>query len=250
MPRRFDELTWTEVERLDPVRVVALLPVGAVEAHGPHLPLATDLVIAEAMARTAAEQLEEIGELDPLLLPTLAYGAAPFAAGFPGTLDVDPGSVTALIVGIGRRLAGRVACLGLANAHLDPAHLEALHTAKVELEARLPVAFPDLTRRANAERLSEEFRSGACHAGRFEGSIVLAERPELVRDDIRRDLPPNPSSLSAAIRAGQRSFEDAGLPRAYCGDPAAATAEEGRETVAVLGALLAEAVLATMKASA
>lgn len=76
MPRRFDELTWPEVERLDPARTVALLPVGAVEAHGPHLPLATDLVIAEAMARAAARRLEGSGSLDVLLLPTLPYGAA------------------------------------------------------------------------------------------------------------------------------------------------------------------------------
>lgn len=248
MPRRFEELTWTEVERLDPVRTVALLPLGAVEAHGPHLPLATDLIIAEAMARTAAERLAEVGGFDVLLLPTLPYGAAPFADGFPGTLSVGLQAITAIIVDIGQRLSGRVACLGLANAHLDPAHLGALHAAAAELEGQIPVAFPDLTRRANASRLSEEFRSGACHAGRFETSIVMAERLDLVHDEIRQGLSPNPSSLSEAIRAGKQSFEDAGLPRAYCGDPAAATAQEGRETVAVLGTLLAEAVFAMLAA--
>lgn len=250
MPRRFEELTWTEVERLDAGRTVALLPVGAIEAHGPHLPLATDLVIAEAMARAAAERLEEGEDFDALLLPTLPYGAAPFAAGFPGTLSVGGRAITAVIADIGNRLAGRVVCLGLANAHLDPAHLDALLAAAAELAGRLPLAFPDLTRRASAARLTEEFRSGACHAGRFETSVVMAERPDLVRDDVRRDLPSNPSSLSVAIRAGKRSFEDAGLPRAYCGDPAAATAEEGRETVAVLGTLLAEAVLETVHTAA
>lgn len=250
MPRRFEELTWTEVERLDAGCTVALLPVGAIEAHGPHLPLATDLVIAEAMARAAAERLEAGGDLDVLLLPTLPYGAAPFAADFPGTLSVGGRAITAVIADIGNRLAGRAACLGLANAHLDPAHLDALRAAAAELAGRLPLAFPELTRRASAARLTEEFRSGACHAGRFETSVVMAERPDLVRDEIRRDLPSNPSSLSEAIRAGKRSFEDAGLPRAYCGDPAAATAEEGRETIAVLGTLLAEAVLAAMHAAA
>lgn len=248
MPRRFDELTWPEIERLDPARTVALLPVGAVEAHGPHLPLATDLVIAEAMARAAARRLEGSGSLDVLLLPTLPYGAAPFAAAFPGTLSVDPRPITELLIDLGKRLADRVACLGFANAHLDPAHLEALRAAAAELEGHVPVAFANLTRRANAARLTEEFRSGACHAGRFETSIVLAERPDLVDDEIRSNLPANPASLSEAIRIGKGSFEDAGLPRAYCGDPAAATAEEGRETVAVLGALLAEAVLAIRSA--
>lgn len=250
MPRRFDELSWTEVERIDRGRAVALLPVGAVEAHGPHLPLATDLVIAEAMARAAAERLEDGEGCEVLLLPTLPYGAAPFAAGFPGTLDVGREAMTAMVVDIGGRLADNVACLGIANAHLDPAHLDALRLAEAELAGVIPFASPDLTRRAIATRLSEEFQSGACHAGRFETSIVLAERPGLVRDEIRRGLPPNASSLSVAIRAGKHKFEDAGLPRAYCGDPAAATAEEGRETVAILGAILAEAVLAALASSA
>ncbi|PYP28235.1 MAG: creatininase, partial [Gemmatimonadetes bacterium] len=91
-----------------------------------------------------------------------------------------------------------------------------------------------------------EFRSGACHAGRYESSIVLAARPELVRDAIRRALPSNPRSLSAAIRSGQTSFEEAGGPRAYFGSPADAGADEGVRTIEILGAILAEAVLAEL----
>lgn len=246
MALRFEEFTWTEIKGLDPARTVALLPVGAVEAHGPHLPLSTDLIIAEATARTAAERLEEQERFDVLQLPTLSYGAAPFAVGFPGTLSVGPQAITAVIVDIGKRLTSQVACLGLANAHLDPAHLDALRVAAAELDGLIPVAFPDLTRRGNASRLTEEFQSGACHAGRFETSIVMAECPDLVRDELLQGLPPNPASLSEAIRSGKRRFEEAGLPQAYCGDPAAATVEEGRKTVEVLGAILAEAVLAAL----
>ena len=136
--------------------------------------------------------------------------------------------------------------LALANAHLDPEHLASLRAAArvVEREGAIRVAFPDLTRRGTAARLTEEFRSGACHAGRFEGSIVQHERPGLVRTRIAKTLPPNPSSLSVAIRAGKTSFEEAGGPRAYFGSPSEATAREGEETVAILGALLAEAVAA------
>jgi len=102
------------------------------------------------------------------------------------------------------------------------------------------VAFPNLTARPWAVRLGDEFRSGACHAGQFETSVVLAERPELVRDAIRAGLPPNPPSLSRAIRDGKRSFEEAGGARAYFGFPSQATAEEGRATIEVLGAILDE----------
>jgi creatinine amidohydrolase len=105
------------------------------------------------------------------------------------------------------------------------------------------IVFLDLTRRHVAEQLTDEFRTGACHAGRFEGSVVLAERPELFRAEIARNLGPVPSSLSAAIREGVTSFEGAGGLRAYFGWPADASADEGRATVATLGALLADAVV-------
>src|SRR5437870_2081663 len=138
-------LTWEEVRDLDRTKTVAIVPVGAVEAHGPHLPLATDVIIAEAMARAAA---------------------------------------------------GRLAAPG--------------------------------------------------HAGQYESSIVLAARPELVRETVRRSLPANPRSLSGAIRAGQTNFEQAGGPRAYFGSPAEARADEGARTIEVLGAILEEAVLAEL----
>ncbi len=245
---RFAELTWEEVRALDQARAVAILPVGATEAHGPHLPLATDVVIAEAMARNGAERLSARG-FTACVLPPIAYSAAPFAAGFPGTVSVRPETAQALIVDVARALAAHgFRTLALANAHLDPAHVATLHAAAEAIRAAgAPwVVFPDLTRKPWALRLTDEFKSGACHAGRFEGSIVLAERPDLVREELRKALPPNPASLSQAIREGKRTFEEAGGPRAYFGFPADATAEEGRATVEVLGAILEEAVLAAI----
>jgi len=242
------ELTWEEVRDLDRGRTVAVLPVGAVEAHGPHLPLGTDGLIAEAAARAAAARLDERG-LGVVILPALVYTAAPFAAGFAGTLSVTPATVTALIVDLARELTRHgFAALAIANAHLDPAHLSALGKAALQAQEEdlLPVVSPDLTRKPWAQRLTEEFMSGACHAGRYEGSIVMAERPDLVREPVRRALPANPASLSSAIRAGARTFEDAGGPRAYFGWPADATAEEGRATLKVLGEILAEAVMNTL----
>ncbi len=252
---RLAEMTWPEAAALDPGRTVAILPVGAVEAHGPHLPLATDGVIALAMADAAARRLAAAGWA-PLVLPPLHYTAAPFAAGFAGTVSVRPETVTALVEEIAAALAGRARCLAIANAHLDPAHLGALTAAAAAIRARAAtgggpaVAFPDLTRRPWAGRLGEEFASGACHAGSYEGSIVLAARPGLVREEARRALPANPASLSRAIRGGLGTFEEAGGPRAYFGDPAAASAEEGRQRIAELGRILEQAVLEAVGAGA
>jgi creatinine amidohydrolase len=237
------DLTWTEVHDLDRARVVAILPVGAVEAHGPHLPLGTDNLIAAAMARAAAERLAP--DWSGALLPALAYSAAPFGAAFAGTLSLPAEGVTSLIVGLARELTRHgFAALAIANAHLDPAHLASLEqaAARAASERLLPVVAPSLVRKPWALRLGDEFRTGACHAGRYEGSVVMATRPDLVREEVRRALPPNASSLSAAIGDGAKTFEQAGGPRAYFGWPADATAEEGRATIAALGGILADAL--------
>lgn len=237
-------------EELSPgPRSLAILPIGATEAHGPHLPLMTDVVIAEAMAQAGGQGLSEAG-FDVVLMPPISYSVTNSAAGFPGTITLRPATATAVLVDIGLSLHRHgFGGLCLANAHLEPAHTKSLHAACAEIESQTDLAaiFPDVTRKPWAFRLTDEFKSGACHAGCYEGSIVMAERPELVRDSIRQGLAANPSSLSTAFREGKTTFEEAGGPRAYFGDPAAASAEEGRQTIAVLGGILEEAVLDRIK---
>src|SRR3989449_9350004 len=222
------QLTWEEVRDLDREHTLVVLPVGAIEAHGPHLPLDTDVVIATAMARAGARRLAARGQ-GVVILPALAYTAASFGAAFHGTLSISGITVTALIVDLARSLSDHgFQLLALANVHLDPEHLTAL-TEAVKLgrvDRLLPIIFPDLTRKPWGTRLGDEFRSGACHAGQFESSIVLSEQPDVVREPVRRSLAPNPASLSQAIKTGKRSFAEAGGPRAYFGSPAAASAEE------------------------
>ena len=241
-------MTWEEARDAAGPGSAAILPVGAIEAHGPHLPLETDVIIAQAMARAGAARLGAHG-LRVVVLPPLAYTAATFARSFAGTLSLRPETVTATLLDIAEGLKRHgFAVLALANAHLDPAHLASLDAAAsaIRRDLGLPVAFPNLATRPWALRLGDEFRSGACHAGRFETSIVLAERPSLVRATTMASLPANPASLSRAIREGKRSFEEAGGARAYFGFPADATAEEGRATIEELGAILDDAVRAEL----
>ena len=245
---RLAEMTWEEVRDLDRDRSIVILPTGATEAHGPHLPLQTDGIIASAMARAGAEKLSAAGWL-PLIVPPIAYSAAPFAEAFPGTVSITPAVVVATIVEVARSFARHgFGVVAIANAHFDPAHLATIHSAvdTLAIDADLTTVFPDITRRPWALRLTDEFKSGACHAGQYEGSIVLAERPELVRDDIRASLPELPVSLSTAIADGAQSFKAAGGERAYFGYPANASAEEGRQTVDRLGTILCDAILATI----
>ncbi|HJR50276.1 MAG TPA: creatininase family protein [Gemmatimonadales bacterium] len=241
-------MTWEEARDAAGPGSVAILPVGAIEAHGPHLPLETDVIIAEAMARAGAARLAARG-LRALVLPCLAYTSAGFARDFAGTISLRPETIVATLVDIAGSLTRHgYTALAIANSHLDPDHLASIEAAvsQIRRDVRLAVAFPNLATRPWALRLGDEFKSGACHAGQFETSVVLAERPELVRADTMAALPPNPESLSRAIRAGKTDFEEAGGPRAYFGYPSQATPKEGRATIEVLGAILDEAVQAEL----
>lgn len=243
--RELGQLTWQEAGGTDRDRTVVILPVGALEAHGPHLPVATDVWIAEAMARAGADKLAARG-LEVLMLPALTYTTAAFAADFPGTVSIDPAALAGQVAGIADSLSRHdFELLALANAHLDPSHITALQSAvaAARQRGRMRIVFPDVTQKPWALRLTAEFKSGACHAGRYETSLIMAIRPDLVHEQIRQRLPPNAKSLSAAIAAGQKSFVEAGGPRAYFGYPSEATPEEGRTTIAALGAILEESVM-------
>lgn len=237
-------MTWQEVAAVDKSNAVAILPVGAIEAHGPHLPLSTDVIIAQEMARRAGERLSREG-WEVFLLPAACYTAAEFARNFPGTVNVERHTLQALITDVAEcvRRAG-VRWLCLANSHLDPANLRALHEVVEFYEGAkgFRVVFMDKTKRRWVERLTDEFKSGSCHAGQYETSLVLAARPDLVRPGYR-SLQKVLVNLAEKIRAGARSFEEVGASQAYCGEPAAASAEEGHRSYDALAEMLVTAFL-------
>ncbi len=237
---------WVEVANLLASHTgpkVAILPLGATEAHGPHLGLGTDVTIAEAMAGAGASQLAARGCL-VLILPALPYAPVSWAGSLPGSVGPSAETYTALVLEL---LVGTWSwgpdVIAIANSHFDPEAIGALRTAVATAEQQgVRVAFADLTRRRLAERLDQEFRSGACHAGSYETSIVLAACPERVRAAIASSLPHRDVSLPAAMGAGARNFADIGAPDAWVGRPAEATADHGNMLIAELGAILADAI--------
>ncbi len=243
------EMTFEEFSNTEKRGLVAVLPVGATEAHGPHLPLETDVIIAQAMARAGAAQLAAAG-VKAVILPPIAYSVATYADGFAGTISIGAETAAAMLVDIASGVARHgVGTLVIANAHLEPNHIGSIYAAieRITDGTIARCVFPDVTRKPWALRLTDEFKSGACHAGQYEGSIVLAERPDLVRQDIAEQLPDNPASLSVAIRSGLETFEAAGGPRAYFGSPKGATAEEGRATIETLGGIVRDATLEALE---
>jgi creatinine amidohydrolase len=249
LPIKLAEMTYPEATEAAARRAVALLPAGATEAHGPHLPLGTDVIIAEHAAVRAARKLRSEGH-EAVVLPPLAYAVTEFAADFGGTISLPLDTARALardvILGATRAgFAGVVVC----NAHLEPGNLQALRDAVAEASERgARAVFPDVTRKPHALVLGDEFKSGACHAGSYETSLVLAADPFLVREEEMVGLEANDVSLSVAIREGKKSFLEAGGPRAYFGNPGAASVAEGEERYAALATIFADAARALLPA--
>ncbi|MBX7084509.1 MAG: creatininase family protein [Nannocystaceae bacterium] len=243
------EQTWPTVARLlqGGRRTVAIVPVGSVEAHGPHLPLGTDTLISVEVARRAGRALAEQGYVC-LRFPAINYGVTDWAAMFTGTVSLGADTTAAVVFETCRAAAAMgFARVVVTNAHLEPAHIATLRAVAERFADELgtPLLFVDKTRRRNAERLGDEFKSGSCHAGQYESSLVLAIAPALVDLPRARQLPPHIVPLHERIAAGARDFADCGLDQAYCGTPAGATATEGEATLGVLTDMVVTAVRAS-----
>jgi creatinine amidohydrolase len=241
----FQNQTWKEIGDAMRRDVVVILPIGSTEAHGPHLPLGTDVIISEEMSRRAADKLKENG-IETLVLPPIAYSVTDFSNDFPGTISIRKETAAALIRDICVSLYSQGARLvAIANSHLEPEHLAAINEAieKVKAETGRSVVFPDKRKRRWAEKLTEEFRRGDCHAGSYETSLVMSVRPELVREEIRQSLERVPISIAEKIREGARTFKEAGGSDAYFGDPQAASPEEGEASYEALSDMIVIAVI-------
>jgi mycofactocin precursor peptide peptidase len=211
--------TWPDL----PARPLLLVPLGAVEQHGHHLPLATDTTVACAVAEAAGDDLD-----GALLAPALAYGASGEHEDFPGTVSIGTEALTGLLVEYGRsacRWAGRVL---IVNGH--GGNLDALRAAGTVLrsEGRDVAWFPC----APAD--------GDAHAGRAETSVMLHVEPAGVRTDraVAGETAPIGALLPRLRAEGVRAVSPTGV----LGDPAGATAEEGADVLnALVGRLIAAA---------
>ncbi|SEM12063.1 creatinine amidohydrolase [Blastococcus sp. DSM 46786] len=212
-------VTWPEL----PERPLLVVPLGAVEQHGPHLPLTTDTAIATAVADRAVDRLD-----GALLAPALAYGASGEHEDFPGTVSLGTEALTGLLVEYGRsacRWAGRVL---IVNGH--GGNLDALRTAvpRVRAEGRDVAWFPC------------GFPGGDAHAGRTETSLMLHVEPEQVRRDraVTGETTPIGALLPRLRAEGVRAVSPTGV----LGDPAGAGAEEGARLLDGLVGRLTSAV--------
>jgi creatinine amidohydrolase len=186
-----------------------------------------------------ARRLADHPALRALILPALPYGVTRYAQAFPGAVHVSEETLYSIVVDVCTSLIeqGFVDII-VVNNHFEPEHVATLRRATTSVN----VGYLDLVRRKNAARLTAEFQTGSCHAGQYETSLVLADRPDLVDRRRMAALPPITVDMPAAMTAGQRDFVAMGMDQAYCGSPAAATAEEGERTFDTLTDMVLELI--------
>ena len=224
---------------------VLILPVGATEQHGPHLPVGTDSMGAEYVARAATAALAD--RFPVAVAPTLWYGSSPHHLPFGGTMSLDAGTFLAVLMDLGRSLArASFRRLFIVNGHGGNHELIGIAARDLALEEGLEVAACSWWAMAHRELASAgaaEIGRLPGHAGAFESSLVLALDTALVREP-RPHRPDWSSPLVGTVDAPVR-IERPGSWEATDGftdSPSRGTAELGRTFLRIGVDKLTEAV--------
>lgn len=206
----------------------AVLPVGATEHHGDHLPFSADTITATALAERCARELGAA-----LVLPAVPYGVSMHHAAFPWTLSINPQTLTHVVFDIGESLLRHgVSRLLVVSAHDgNPAPIE--NAARL-LADRHGIAVALLSGWQGMARLllaDSEFDIDLDHGGSSELSMILHLRPDLAHPERAVDLPRQRMGYPVRLFG---SYADVS-PRGYSGSPSRGSAAEGAAIVEAIG---------------
>ena len=246
MNRRYEDLTGPEIATEISSSSILLLPVGAVEQHGPHLPLSVDHVIAH---ETATAVVDECGdELDVWQLPTISISKSSEHAWSPGTLYLSPETLLAMLRDIGRSITPTGAeRLVLLNGHGgNTTHLEtALRELRLEFGLKTFLMHPALPPAYGGSSTENELGMGI-HGGLDETSVFMHLRPDQVQlEKAARRVPEALDKNTHVKFGGSVSFgwlSNDFNPDVYIGDPTGATAVRGEQLFERSIATLSEAI--------
>lgn len=216
---------WTDVrDHIAAGNTLAFLPFGALEQHGPHLPLSTDTIQGLGVATRLADHY------DGLLLPPVHYGETWDNGGFPGTISLSAATVSAICVDIATSVQSfGVTTLVIVNG--DYGNRAPIHSAARQLSINgfdvLVLDYPGLVEIGDRVKESPWAWPGLCHADELETSMVLALDPATVHADrYEASYPQLPADF------GQRPIRfDTLSPSGVFGDPRPATAEKGEAII-------------------
>jgi creatinine amidohydrolase/Fe(II)-dependent formamide hydrolase-like protein len=237
------ELTWPEAKaRLAEVDL-ALLPVGAIEQHGPHLPLDTDAFDADYLSRRVAEACSDP---KPLVLPMIPYGVSYHHDDFKGTISVGNESLSKMVYDVGMACARNgITKLLIVNGHGGNTPTLQFAAQMINRDAHIFVAV-DTGETSDVDMAELCETPNDVHAGEFETSTSLAIRPDLVRMDRAQPFVPDFSSryldFSARHRVEWYAQTVKISPTGVLGDPTKASAEKGRQMWKIMVANLVELV--------
>jgi creatinine amidohydrolase len=224
-----EEMSWPEIEAgLKQTRTV-ILPVGATEEHGPHLPTITDTIQAMEVARAVADKK------NVFLAPPLHYGVCRSTRGFPGTITVSHDALRAFV----KDLLISFTDSGFANVMILTGHAGGQHMAALEEACQMAVEERDF--RVSLVSLFDFIDASAVqtphdgHAGEMETSLMMVIRNDLVKGKPAEHFPVRPRFL---IMKNVRHLMGNGV----MGNPEPATPEKGKAffdmaVIGVMGAL-------------
>jgi creatinine amidohydrolase len=247
--RSWADLTTTDFAGLDPATTVAVLPLGATEQHGPHLPLAVDHCLSEGIVAAALPLLP--ADASVLVLPSQQVGYSPEHASFPGTLTLPIETVIATWVAIGEGVArAGVRKLLLFNSHGGQVSVMDIVARELRVRCNLIVYSCSwwnlpLGEAVNGLFPPDEHRFGV-HAGDMETSLMLALRSDTVRMQQARDFasasrdrasryPILGNGRSAKLGWSMQDYN----PQGAAGNAAAATAAKGQAVLQAAATQLA-----------
>jgi creatinine amidohydrolase len=234
-------MTMPDVEAARDQGRTVILPVGALEEHGPHLPLGTDAFHALEVARRVAQ-------LHPVLIaPPLFYGVCRSTREHPGTVSISGDTLRALVKDLGREFYRQgFSNLVIISGHAGGTHMAAILEAGEALLEELPgaglavVNILDLLREVLGENPHLVRTQGDAHAGEVETALMLAAYPQTVKGTAPAEWPAFPRYI--LVRDKRRYW-----PGGVWGDPSRATAAQGEEILRLEAARLHGVILALEK---
>ena len=248
-PQRFlPYLSWTEIADLpDKANTVIVLPTGATEQHGPHLPCAVDTLICAGVVGHALAKVP--AHIPAFAMAPITYGKSEEHLHFPGTMTLKGETLLATMNEIGESVyrAGFRKLL-IVNGHGGQPQVMEMAARELRLRHGDFIVIPSFTWKmpnVAGQFLSETEKKLAMHAGHAETAIVLALAPETVHMDkaVANYPPPFPSTLLStdgrpACAWSARDFGPSGI----IGDPTKATAEQGQLILESLASSWAKAI--------